>query len=65
MVAGDRGCIRNGCSYAFEPGLASFGLDGVLSESGCASWSRVAVRTRDGAQREAVLRKVLHGSGCC
>lgn len=46
--------------YAFEPGLASFGLDGVLSEIGfrlCGP--EFALRTRDTAQREAMLLKVL------
>jgi tetratricopeptide (TPR) repeat protein len=46
--------------YAFEPGLASFGLDGVLSEIGLRLYGpEFAVRTRDAAQREAVLLKVL------
>src|SRR5271155_4703913 len=46
--------------YAFEPGLASFGLDGVLSEIGLRLFGPdFAVRTRDAAQREAVLLKVL------
>jgi hypothetical protein len=46
--------------YAFEPGLASFGLDGVLSEIGLRLFGpNFAVRTRDAAQREAVLLKVL------
>jgi hypothetical protein len=46
--------------YAFEPGLASFGLDGVLSEIGLRLFGpEFALRTRDAAQREAVLLKVL------
>src|SRR5271168_2514676 len=46
--------------YAFEPGLASFGLDGVLSEIGLRLFGPdFAVRTRDAAQRQVVLLKVL------
>jgi tetratricopeptide (TPR) repeat protein len=46
--------------YAFEPGLASFGLDGVLSEIGLRLFGpEFALRTRDAAQRETVLLKVL------
>jgi tetratricopeptide (TPR) repeat protein len=46
--------------YAFEPGLASFGLDGVLSEIGLRLYgSEFALRTCDAVQREAMLLKVL------
>jgi hypothetical protein len=46
--------------YAFEPGLASFGLDGILSAIGLRLYGpEFALRTRDAAQREAVLVKVL------
>lgn len=46
--------------YTFEPGLASFGLDGVLSEIGLRLYgAEFALRTRDAAQREAALLKVL------
>ena len=46
--------------YAFEPGLSSFGLDGVVTEVGLRLFGPDFVgKTRDGAQRAELLLKVL------
>jgi hypothetical protein len=46
--------------YAFEPGLASFGLDGVVTEIGLKLFGPDFVgKTHDGAQRAEMLVKLL------
>ena len=46
--------------YAFQPGLASFGLDGVVTEIGLKLFGSDFVgKTRDGPQRAELLVKIL------
>jgi hypothetical protein len=46
--------------HSFEPGLASFGLDGVVTQIGLQLFGSDFVgRTRDAAQRRALILKVL------
>ena len=50
--------------HSFEPGLASFGLDGVIAEIGLAVFGADFARL-DTAQRAAVVEGFCGTGGCC